>query len=162
MNGPSHFLFDECIGKPLMLQLRQIVATESEFVHICDYYRQGIKDAEWVPRIAAEGRWVVITSDGGKGSKKGEKLPDLCLAHSLTHVILSSTLHKKNSREKVAVIAPLWSGIESLAFEPAGGRWQLRYRAAKGSNLLRLELRKIESGSPSFDPPPDVSSTDTL
>lgn len=155
MNGASHFLFDECIGKPVMLQLRQLVSTDSQFVHICDYYRQGIKDTDWIPRIAAEGRWVVITSDGGKGSKKGEKLPDLCRAHSLTHVVLSSSLHQKSSREKIAVIAPLWPGIEALAFEPAGGRWQLRYRAAKGSNLLRLELRKIEMESPPGDSPTD-------
>ena len=67
----GRFLFDECVGKPVMESIRQFLQSEAEFAHICDYLQQGVLDAGWVPRIAAEGGWVVITADGGKQSKRG-------------------------------------------------------------------------------------------
>lgn len=147
----GRFLFDECVGKPVMEDIHRLVGTAAEFTHICDYFRQGILDIDWVPRIAAEGGWVVITPDGGKHSPRGHKLPDLCRDYGVTHVILSPTLHNKKSAEKAGVIVSMWPKIERLVEEPPGSRFRLRYKETKGRAGLIVVLEKVEPPTPEPD-----------
>jgi hypothetical protein len=58
VKSEGRFLFDECIGKPLMLELQSMVAPDSEFRHIVDTFRAGEKDEIWIPRLGAEGDWI--------------------------------------------------------------------------------------------------------
>jgi hypothetical protein len=114
VKSEGRFLFDECIGKPLMLELQSMVAPDSEFRHIVDTFRAGEKDEIWIPRLGAEGDWIVITADAGTHSKRGRKLPQLCREYSVTHVVLSRTLHQRTVLEKVAALACIWPKIELL------------------------------------------------
>lgn len=152
----GRFLFDECIGKPVMESIRQLVQSAAAFAHICDYLNQGVLDAEWVPRIAADGGWVVITADGGKQSKRGNKLPDLCRHYGITHVVLSAKLHGLKSREKAAAVAALRAEIEKLSDEPAGSRFRLRYKEVKGRVGMTIVLEKVE-----YKPPPPAEDVTT-
>ena len=137
-----------------MEQLRDILPGEPpEFAHVCDFFKQGTPDNVWVPKIASEGRWIVISSDGAKKANKGGKLPDLCLAYKVTHVILSPTLHKKTAGEKVSALGFIWGQIENLDKEPAGTRFKLRFKTTKGSRALTLVLQKDE---PPADPGHDA------
>jgi hypothetical protein len=61
----ARILFDECVGRPHVDALRGRLTTNVELVHISTYYREGVKDTEWIPRIAAEPGWVVMTADRG-------------------------------------------------------------------------------------------------
>lgn len=71
MSDPTKkFLFDECLGKPLMELLHQLVGSESEFLHICDFFASGTPDAVWIPEIAKGGGSIVITADAGKNPRK--------------------------------------------------------------------------------------------
>jgi hypothetical protein len=138
----KRFLFDECIGRPVMTHLHQLVSTTAVFFHICDYFHDGIKDPVWVPRLQKEGGWVVITTDGGKNSKRREKLPDLCRAYRVSHLVMSKTLHTQSSFQKAAALAQMWPSIELLHDEPKGTRWNLKYKTGKGGTLI-LKLDKI-------------------
>ncbi|WP_020470531.1 PIN-like domain-containing protein [Zavarzinella formosa] len=137
MNAPPRFLFDECVGKPLMLALEREVGSQFEFVHLCDYFRAGIPDNEWIPQ-AAGGNWIVVTGDSGKHSGKGKKLPDLCRNHSITHIILGPKLHHQSGMTKRIVIADLWPLIETLPGEPAGSRYRIVLRTVAGVSGYRL------------------------
>lgn len=41
---------------------------------ITERFRRGTKDNEWVVELSDDPRWIVITSDRGKGGNKGGKL----------------------------------------------------------------------------------------
>jgi PIN like domain len=140
VSARARFLFDECIGKPLMESILGLVMTDAEFVHITDYFSQGVKDPDWIPRLAAEGGWVVISADAGKQSKKGDKLPELCWEFGITHVLLSTKLHLRSSAVKASAIASMWNQIEPLTKATPGSRYLLRYKETKGRRGVILVL----------------------
>jgi hypothetical protein len=73
------FLFDECIGRPLVERLRTFLQVgDDEIVSILDRQKEGVLDEDWVPEIAADGCWVVVSADRGRLASKGAKLPRLC------------------------------------------------------------------------------------
>ncbi len=133
MSTPARrLLFDECIGKPVMTKLRGLIPVEIELQHLADKFAKGDKDEDWIPRLGTEGGWVVITSDAGRNSKKGQKLPELCLIHRVTHVILSGTLNQKSTLEKINSIAAAWSFFEDVFSSPQGSRYFMRLRTRRG------------------------------
>ncbi len=138
-------LFDECIGKPVMVKVRDLIPPGIEFYHIVDKYTAGEKDEDWIPKLGTEGGWVVITSDAGRNSKVGQKLPELCLIHRVTHVILSGTLSQKTTLEKITFIAAAWSFFEDVFSSPQGSRYFMRLRTPKGTQSLTVsvELCKV-------------------
>lgn len=122
-----------------MQHLKSLLGTDAEFRHLCDDLRQGVPDQEWVPQIAATG-CVVITSDGGRQSKRGLKLPDILRAFGVTHVILSPTLHSKPMSEKVAALVSVWPELERLTLE-RNARFVLKYQSSRGGISVRLERK---------------------
>jgi hypothetical protein len=102
----ARLLFDECLGRPAVERLEQLVAMgggeKPRIRHVLEYAPPGTRDEDWIPRLAPEG-WTVITSDGGRrpNKKRGEKLPRLCARYAITHVLLSPTVHVRTSFEKL-------------------------------------------------------------
>ncbi len=143
MTERARFMFDECIPKPSMIELGKLLPSTLECAHICDRLASGALDKDWVPQIASEGRWIVITADAGKKSNLGGKLPELCKENKITHVVLSPALHKLKIQEKAGALLLVWDQIESLEKEPAGSRFKLMYRQGK-KNVLRVVLKKVE------------------
>jgi hypothetical protein len=139
---PGRYFFDECLGRPAMRELARIVPGNPQFTHVLDVFDQGTTDDVWVPRMAADGGWIVISSDRGRQSGLGAKLPWLCQEHKITHILLSTALHKKKSHEKVAALALIWSDIESVAAAPPGTRFKLRIRQSKGIAGLKVVLER--------------------
>ena len=130
-----------------MIQLHQIVPTETDFVHICDYFKAGVQDRDWIPKIAKEGGCVLITSDGGRQSKKGEKLPLLCKAYGITHIVMSPKLHMSPSHVKIAAIASVWNEIQALHETEPGSRYDLRFRPGKDKAQSTFALVKYEDSA---------------
>ena len=139
-NPVRRLLFDECVGKPVMLKLQEFVPPGVELHHIIDKYAAGDKDEDWIPKLGTEGGWVVITSDAGKNSKVGQKLPDLCVIHKVTHVILKGQLHHKTTLEKISLIAAAWPLLENVFLSTYGSRYFLRLRPKKGGQSLTLSV----------------------
>lgn len=144
MSTHVRYLFDECLGKPSMEQLRLMVSTESEFAHILDFFDQKTPDNVWIPKIASDGEWIIITSDGGRQSKKGDKLPELCKEYGITHVVLSPKLHQRRAHEKISALSFVWEQITKLELEPPGCRFDLQIKQKKGSSELSFVLVKHE------------------
>jgi len=123
-----------------MQKLRDFVPPQVGLTHIIDKYTAGDKDEDWIPRLGTEGGWVVITSDAGKKSKVGSKLPDLCFAHKVTHVIMKGQLHHRTTLEKTSLIAAAWPLIENVFSSPQGSRYFLRLRTQKGTQSLTVSV----------------------
>lgn len=144
MTPAPRFLFDECVGKPHVDSLRSQLADPPEIVHITEFYCEGVKDIEWIPRLASEPGWVVITADRGTHSKRGDKLPAICREYRLTHVLLSKAVHHLTSHDKMTTIRRVWVEIEALSRETPGGRYRLRFKPNKENPDSRLVLEKVE------------------
>ncbi len=136
-------LFDECIGKPVMRQLLPLVSPNLEVHHLVDKFAQGEKDEDWIPRLGIEGGWVLITSDAGIYSKSGQKLPDLCAEHKVTHIILSGKLHKKTTVEKITWIAAAWPFVEEVFSKPPGSRFRMRLKTPKGKTGMTIVVEPM-------------------
>lgn len=134
------FLFDECVSKPATIELMARVGGGFQFGHI-----SGEKDRDWIPRIAAEGQWVVITSDCGKQSTHPDRLPRICAEHKVTHLLLTQRVHRLPMAEKVERLFEMWDRIVELGSYPAGSRFRLRYLSVKGSgSQVRLDIEHVD------------------
>ncbi len=147
MNPTAQFLFDECIGKPYVANLREMVPGEPTLFHLSDLDLLGQLDEEWIPKIAADG-WIVVTSDAGKKGLKGGKLPRLCREHKITHVVLSSTLHQMRAHLKIGALASMWEDLLELRNSKPGTGYKLRYVNKDGGLVLRLVEIKVFSAQP--------------
>jgi hypothetical protein len=78
---------------------------------------------------------VVITADGGKKSKKGDKLPQICRLNGITYLVLSLSIHHKPWQVKLAAFVLLWPDIEALFAAPAGSGFKLQFASKKGGAL---------------------------
>lgn len=138
-------LFDECVGKPHVdgiARLAQMDLSDErpEVRHILEFQQQGVWDEQWIPRVASEG-WILITADRGKkGPKKGEKLPRLCVRHRITHVVLSTGMHRRKSFEKMLAILSVWYVLLKLRDAPPGSRYQLEPTFRGQAKLVHKQL----------------------
>lgn len=127
-----------------MQSILPLASSDVELQHIVDKYEQGKKDEDWIPLLKSEGNWLVITSDAGKKSKVGQKLPDLCAEHKITHIILGNKLHNRPSSDKLTWIAAGWKLVEDCFSKPPGSRFKLRLKEGQGDSLtIALEPVKI-------------------
>jgi PIN like domain len=97
-------LFDENFGRPLVSALKGLLAFSRdcpEVRHILELQTAGKKDPDWVPQLASNG-WVILTCDRGKSA--GPKLPQLCRAYRITHVLISGGLHNSPQFEKARAV----------------------------------------------------------
>jgi hypothetical protein len=142
----ARLLFDECLGRPSIERLSALVATgkgeKPEIKHILEFAPSGTRDEVWIPRLASEG-WTVITTDGGRTPNKlrGEKLPQLCTRHSITHVIISPYVHNRTSFEKLLTILSVWYELLDLAADPT--KRGLRYSLEPVTKMTRGQGRLI-------------------
>ena len=118
-----------------------------EFKHISDFQLEGMRDEIWIPSFAKDG-WILITADGGKnGTKKGAKLPKVCHAHRMTHIVLSSKLHHQSVKDKILSLAAVWNEIVKLGEEPLGSRFSLRFNHT-GTSVLLVKIELADNGFP--------------
>ncbi len=86
----------------------------------------------------SSGGWLVITCDRGKTS--GPKLPQLCRAAGLTHILVSGTLHGKPQFEKARAVLVVWHDLVTADAESKGARFSLRYNNFGRPALFRQEF----------------------
>jgi hypothetical protein len=102
-----------------------------------------------VPALAREKGWIVITADQGIKSKKSEKLPLICRAFGVTHVMLSRGLHKRNMFYKALAISTYWEKLHALADEPCGAGYRI---SMSGSGFQIVRTTEAPSPADIFDP----------
>lgn len=150
--SPLRLLFDECIGWPVVDQLANLVAFDSaeyELEHAIRLGFGGVKDEIWIPQIADDG-WLIITGDDGKRRKagSGEKLPVVCRQCGVTYAVLSRSVRKLHSFQKVRVLLAVWESLASMREAPRGSGFSIR---PASENSWKLALTR-EAPKP-FIPP---------
>jgi hypothetical protein len=132
MSQPVKLLVDECIGRPLMESMRNMLNWDSPaptIHHLTSYFVPGEADDVWIPKIAGDG-WMILTGD--KGSRGRAKLPKICRQYKITHIITSSAVSKMKQMDKVAAIVAVWGAIkQDCPPAPAGSRFYLRLNNGK-------------------------------
>ena len=155
MTQPIRFLFDECISRPVVeAQVAQSLAlygAQATVAHFLSKYPCGVKDPAWIPEIAQEGGWVIVSMDRGKHSKKSERLPVICRAFRVTHVMLSSGLEKRSMYYRATAIEACWSDLIAAADAPPGAGYVLSMR--HGPSAITFRLGKKTDALPPEDAP---------
>jgi hypothetical protein len=138
---PARFFFDECLSRPVvendLIRSLRLFGSQAEVAHLLTKFGcGGVQDRVWVPVLAKETSWIVVTADQGKQSKKSEKLPLICRAYGVTHVMLSRGLHKRNMFYKALAIESLWEKLLATADVERGAG----YRITMSGEHFRLML----------------------
>jgi hypothetical protein len=142
LSEPIKLLFDECLGKPLVEDIKRLLSWESPaptIAHLLDFFTSGTPDADWIPN-AAKGGWLILTSD--RGSKSGRmKLPAICQAYGITHILMGpSVLHLKQI-DKARQIVTAWEEIKKCNEAPRGTRFLLQLNSGGRATVKRAKMR---------------------
>jgi len=138
VTAPAKLLFDENFGKPMIVAVTPFLEKyqpKPVIAHLLDYFAAGVTDAMWIPKVATEG-WIVVSGDRGKKSG-GAKLPEVCAAHAVTHVLLSGTLQNDRQFRKVQSIIAVWDELMQLTSCVKGSRYLLRLTPSRKPVLMK-------------------------
>lgn len=132
VTAPRKLLFDECIGRPLVENLREMVSqfpgTQHEIRHLLEFYEQGVWDEVWIPQVAKEDCVIVTGDRGGVRGGKGDQLWKVCQKFQITHVVLSPRVNQRKSADKICTILSVWHELLEVFNSPRGSRWNLEPR----------------------------------
>ncbi|WP_284315895.1 DUF5615 family PIN-like protein [Labrys miyagiensis] len=112
-------LFDENLSIRIARSLGALFEGEHEVVHIRDRFGTGVKDAQWIEALSAEGRWIVISGDRRITRNRAEHA-----AFRASHLIgffLSKGLYKSPVIKQTERILALWPTIEAQSGLVQGG-----------------------------------------
>lgn len=57
------FFVDNCLAIRHARALNEMLKPHHEFRHLQDKFEPGVKDVEWIRKLAEEGNWVIISGD---------------------------------------------------------------------------------------------------
>ena len=163
MTQPIRFLFDECVSRPVVeTQIAEsllLYGAEASVAHFLGKYSRGVKDRVWIPEIAEEGGWIVVSMDRGQHSRKSERLPIICRAFRVTHVTLSAGLEKRTMHYRATAVAACWPELIAAASHPPGTGFNLSMRPIRDGFAFRL-IKKTDALAPEDAPPVQKSLLD--
>lgn len=133
------FIFDECIGLPFyksIIPVLKMHTIQCEFDHVCLAFKPGVKDINWIDAISKD--WTIITSDNGKKSKQGEKLPLICMQKNISTILLSPSIHRKKQFQKAQAIIGLWEAILETKASSKGSQFRIKSNGDNRSPSLEF------------------------
>jgi hypothetical protein len=120
---PVKLLLDECLGRPLVLDINKMLSWDTPaptIHHLTNYFTPGALDPDWIPKVAGEG-WIILTADRGKKGK--DKLPSICSAYKVTHILMGNSVMKLKQYQKANAIISVWEKIKECNDAPKGSRF---------------------------------------
>jgi len=126
LSEPVKLLFDECLGKPLVDDIKKLLSWDTpspKIEHLLDYFAEGTCDSIWVPKVAHEG-WMIVSGDRGRKSRI--KLPAICSAYQITHILMGPSILHLKQHEKANIIVGVWDQIKECSAAPKGTAFILR------------------------------------
>jgi hypothetical protein len=112
-------VIDENLSPALAKALSALFVGEHEVVHIREKFGPRVADAEWIARLSAEGRWIVISGDASITKRKAEQT---VFRHSrLIGFFLSPALNRAKVTKQMQRLLALWDDIEKITKLVAGG-----------------------------------------
>ena len=145
---PLKLLLDECLGRPLVADINKMLSWDRPpptIHHLTNYFVPGETDPVWIPKVAAEG-WIILTGDRGKKGK--DKLPSICLAYKVTHILMGTSVMKLKQYQKANAIISVWEKIKECGSAPKGSRFIMS--CING----RVVLKQIILPTTASPPPP--------
>ncbi len=112
-------IIDENLSPALARALNALFDGEDEVVHIRDKFGPSVKDVDWIDRLSAKGRWIVISGDASITKKKAEQTAfrnSRLIGFFLAHALNASKVTKQMQR-----LLALWDDIGTIAARVAGG-----------------------------------------
>lgn len=107
-------------------------------------YGKGADDTIWIPQAAKDG-WAVVTADRGKHSRVRSKLPLLCEAYEVTHVLIAAGLEKRRMEFKALAFANHIHEIIDAANGPKGARYSLQLTGESSTKMILVRLSTAEN-----------------
>ena len=152
--SPKIFL-DECIAHPIAARLLHYYTPAYPSLkvrHLFEEYRAKRCDSVWVPNLAEQGGWIIITKDRGKHSSQGKsgkpRLPDLCIEYKITCVAISNKLGHAKAAEIQEAIDEAMRNIQAIYAAPAGTIVKLGIEYTKGDiKHYSLRVGNVSLGS---------------
>jgi len=133
--------FDETFGHPWVTTLSNLFLMRREtqpiLKHIFQIAEPGTNDSEWTNNLG-HGNCIVISGDQGK---KRPRLPEICQQKNITHIILSSNVHKETKFERARAIIILWPKILDTFADSPGSRYQIQKDSSRTSYCMVLKKK---------------------
>ena len=152
MTPALRLLFDDCLSKKAVIAMQALAEFSKgtvELAHLVDHGLSGAIDDAWIEAIKGQG-WIIITTDRGKKPSRGGKLPYICQGKLVTHIMMSGSLHKRNTFDKLRAVFEVWPDILAASSAVAGCGYLLQDMGGTPSG--RAKLAKLTE-------PPDVEDT---
>jgi hypothetical protein len=112
-------LIDENLPPALAKALQALFQGEHEVVHLRARFGPGVKDREWIEKLSAEGRWIVLSGDRRITRNRVEYAA--FRSSRLVGFFLSKGLYKAPVVKQMERILALWGAIETQSGIVAGG-----------------------------------------
>jgi hypothetical protein len=123
--------FDQCLSTRLPRIVLQTYAENFDgqlaATHLSDCFKRDEDDANWVPKLADQSNWIIITADRGKDSKK-EKLPVLCSRLGISHIAMTPSFHQAGYLVHKHGILALFPQIVCVPHLPKGTRVTMGFK----------------------------------
>jgi hypothetical protein len=126
--------------------LAEPLRANAEIVHFFSKFAPGVQDAVWIPQIAREEGWIVVSADRGKHSRQGAKLPQICSAFGVTHVMLTAALAKRNWYYKSLAFESHWAELLAMAQCPKGTGFKLSIAGERSFRLRKVSEPPLPEG----------------
>jgi hypothetical protein len=110
---------DECCSSRLVDDLKEFFALDypdTEIIHLSKSFPRGTDDSVWLSKIDPE--WIVVTQDKGRAARN--KLPLICQAMSITHVVFTAAVITSGYSVQKAALAACWEQLFLLRNLPGG------------------------------------------
>ncbi|WP_163265592.1 hypothetical protein [Chelativorans alearense] len=112
-------LVDENMSPAIARSLDALFSGEHVVVHIRDKFGTGVKDVDWIGRLSAEGRWIVVSGDRRITRNRAEYLA--FRSSRLVGFFLAKGLYKSPVIRQMERLLALWPVIEQQSSLVAGG-----------------------------------------
>lgn len=142
-------MLDECLGYPIVADMNRLLQWDSPppvIEHLLKFFQAGEKDNVWIPRIAQE-EWIILTADRGRKGKA--KLPGICVAYKVTHILMSGSVMKLKQSQKANAIISIWDKIKECNNAPKGSRFIMKF-THDGSVSLKKVILPVACGADRF------------
>jgi len=145
------FLIDECLPPDLidkyLEQHLSVTEIKAQMVHFVDKYGRNGKwpDSRWVPDLARDPKWIVLTADSGKQSTKTACLRRLCRKHAVRLIWISSAIQDKGIAFYGPQFLTHFPKIIEFGSAPRGIQAQIRLYS-ENSTRTQLDLVECPNG----------------
>ena len=150
MTSIRHLLLvDECLPPVLisayLLSHIRLSGDGVDAIHIKDHLGGGKKDPDWVPEIARDRRWCVLSTDRGSHSSRQDALPLICHEHKVTLIRLSQSLVSQGITVYGPQLLANWPALVEALKGPKGAQYLLRRHGSR-SGIASLKVTRAPNG----------------